>query len=80
MTSEIRVAPFDGRTSGPFMPQASRWELADLHHLLPLQGFDLPGPTLAVAVAVTELAVVTVPPAEHLAALGERHGVAVAAA
>ena len=52
----------------------------DLHHLLPLQGLYLPRPALAVTVPVAQLPVVSVSPAEHLAALRQRHGVAVAAA
>ena len=50
----------------------------NLHHLLSLQGLDLSGPALAVAVPVAQLAVVAIAPAEHLAALRQSHGVTVA--
>lgn len=52
----------------------------NLHHFLSLQGLDLSGSTLPVAVPVAQLPVVAVTPAEHLAALGQSHGVTVAAA
>lgn len=52
----------------------------DLHHLFPLQSFDLSRPALAVTVPMAQLPVVSVPPAEHFAALSQSHGVAVAAA
>lgn len=82
LKSETGRLPFAGDASKTSRARAQEYkeELADLHHLLPLQGFDLPGSTLAVAVAVAQLAVVAVPPAEHLAALRQGHGVAVAAA
>ncbi len=49
------------------------------HHddFLSLQRFDLSGSALSVAVAVTELPVVSVSPAEHLAALRQRQTVPV---
>lgn len=51
-----------------------------LNHLLSLEGFDLSGSALSVAVAVAQFAVVAVAPAEDLAALRQSHGVTVAAA
>lgn len=51
-----------------------------LNHFLSLKSFDLPGSALTVAVTVTEFAVITVAPAEHLATLRQSHGVTVAAA
>lgn len=51
----------------------------DLHHLLSLQSFDLSRSALAVAVPVAQLPVVPVPPAEHLPALRQSHGVTVTA-
>lgn len=51
-----------------------------LNHFLSLKSFDLPGSPLTVAVTVTEFAVITVAPAEDLAALRQSHGVTVAAA
>lgn len=51
-----------------------------LNHFLSLEGFDLSGSALPVAVAVAQFAVVAVAPAENLAALRQGHGVTVAAA
>ena len=65
----------NANTHKPVMPYASAADIrtpledTDLHHLLPLKGLYLSRPTLAVTVAVAQLPVVPVTPAEHLSAL-----------